>query len=115
MGRGRSRNDPAVESTPHSHQSDTLRLDKWIWFARFQRSREACAELVRKGHVRIQGRKVNQPGAFVRVGDVLTLALPGRTIVVEITALAERRSDSEAASVLYRSREANHRESTKIE
>lgn len=79
----------------------TCRLDKWIWFARFQRAREACADLIRKGHVRINGRKVSQPGAFVRPGDVLTLALPGKTLVIRILGMAERRGDATAAAALY--------------
>ncbi|WP_150285998.1 S4 domain-containing protein [Rhabdaerophilum calidifontis] len=83
-----------------------IRLDKWLWFARFQRARADCAELVRAGHVRIGGRRVTQPGAVVRVGDVLTLALPGETILVEIRALAERRGESAAALRLYRRIEA---------
>ncbi len=83
-------------------EADDLRLDKWIWFARFQRSREACADLVRAGRVRINGQRVVKPGAFIAVGDVLTLALPGRTMVVEVLALAQRRGDADAAQALYR-------------
>lgn len=90
-----------------------LRLDKWIWFARFQRSRETCAELVRKGHVRVNGRKVVQPGTFVRVGDVLTLALPEKTVVIEIAGLAERRQGSGLAINLYRLIEPVARQSLK--
>lgn len=80
----------------------SIRLDKWIWFARFQRAREACADLVRKGHVRVNGRRVTQPGAFIRPGDVLTLALPGTTEIIEVLALAERREGSAEAALLYR-------------
>lgn len=91
----------------------TIRLDKWIWFARFQRARETCAELVRKGHVRVNGRKVNQPGASIQIGDVLTLALPGRTIVVEVLAIAEKREGADSASFLYRFVETDPREAAK--
>lgn len=92
MGRGRAEgNEPPAR----------LRLDKWIWFARFQRARERCADLVRAGHVRINGRRETAPGAFVKVGDVLTLALPGRTEVVEVLDLGERRGDAQAAEELY--------------
>ncbi|MCZ8184326.1 MAG: RNA-binding S4 domain-containing protein [Beijerinckiaceae bacterium] len=83
-------------------EADDLRLDRWIWFARFQRSREACADLVRAGRVRLNGRRVQRPGAAVAPGDILTLALPGRTIVVEVLALAERRGGAEDATRLYR-------------
>lgn len=89
-------------SVVQPEDATTCRLDKWIWFARFQRARETCAELVRKGHVRINGRKVNQPGAFVRIGDVLTLALPGRTLLVQVLSMAERRGAAEEAGTLYR-------------
>ncbi|HRE20024.1 MAG TPA: RNA-binding S4 domain-containing protein [Rhabdaerophilum sp.] len=95
MGRRGSSPDDASEA-------ETCRLDKWIWFARFHRARETCADLVRKGHVRLNGRKVSQPGAPVRVGDVLTLALPGRTIVVRVAGMAERRSGTDEAAALYR-------------
>lgn len=92
-----------------------LRLDRWIWFARFQRSREACAELVRKGHVRVNGRRVSQPGAAIGIGDVLTLALPGRTLVVEVRALAERREGATEGAALYRLIEGDDRSSGKID
>lgn len=95
-GRGASGRD-AAQAEP----ADAIRLDKWLWFARFQRARESCAELVRKGHVRVNGRRVTQPGASVGIDDVLTLALPGRTLVVRIRDIAERRGDAEAGAALY--------------
>jgi ribosome-associated heat shock protein Hsp15 len=91
MGRGAARED----------FPERLRLDKWIWFARFQRARERCAALVRSGHVRVNGHRQTAPGAFVKVGDVLTLALPGHTEVVRIIALGDARSSPEVASGLY--------------
>lgn len=78
------------------------RLDKWIWHARFQRSREACAELVRKGHVRVNGRRISQPGYALKAGDVLTLALPGETVLCEVTAFADRRGTADDAIGLFR-------------
>jgi ribosome-associated heat shock protein Hsp15 len=91
MGRGTAR-DEAPER---------LRLDKWIWFARFQRARERCAELVRSGYVRINGRRETAPGAFVKVGDVLTIALPGHTEVVRITALGTERGEAGSEERLF--------------
>ena len=109
--RGRRGNHEDDRDAPSG--DGTLRLDKWIWFARFLRSREACAGLVRDGYVRVNARKVTQPGSFVRVGDVLTLALPGKTLVVTIIGLAERRADAGAAARLYSPREPTHRLETK--
>ncbi|WP_284177515.1 S4 domain-containing protein [Rhabdaerophilum sp. SD176] len=97
MGRGSRSSDAEAAA-----EADDLRLDRWIWFARFQRSREACADLVRAGRVRLNGRRVQKPGAAVAPGDILTLALPGRTIVIEVLALAGRRGDANDAARLYR-------------
>ena len=109
MGRRGDKREPEADAA----SPGSLRLDKWIWFARFQRARESCADLVRKGHVRVNGRKVTQPGASVRIGDVLTLALPGATVVVEVLEVAERREGSEAAARLYRSVEGTGRREAK--
>lgn len=97
MGRGRRLSD-----AEDAAGAEDLRLDRWIWFARFQRSREACADLVRAGRVRLNGRRVQRPGVSITPGDTLTLALPGRTIVVEVLALAGRRGGTEEAERLYR-------------
>lgn len=110
MGRRGSSHEPDAGD---SAGNGTLRLDKWIWFARFQRAREACAELVRKGHVRVNGRRVRQPGSIVRIGDILTLALPGETRVVEVMSLAERREGSGAAAALYRILESSSHQGAK--
>ena len=109
MGRRGDRREPEADAD----LPGSLRLDKWIWFARFQRARETCADLVRKGHVRINGRKVTQPGASVRIGDVLTLALPGMTAVVEVLGIADKREGSEAATRLYRPIEGTGRREVK--
>ncbi|MCA0400739.1 MAG: RNA-binding S4 domain-containing protein [Proteobacteria bacterium] len=96
------RRGTAASRSDGDSDDGTIRLDKWIWFARFQRARETCQDLIRKGHVRVNRRKVTQPGASVRAGDVLTLALPGRTLLVEVLMIAAKRGSVEEASTLYR-------------
>lgn len=77
------------------------RLDLWLWRARFLRSRKDCAALVQSGFVRVNAMRVVQPGHAIKIGDVLTLALPGRTLLVTVTAFSERRGDAESARKLY--------------
>jgi ribosome-associated heat shock protein Hsp15 len=101
MARSRRSGVTGEEKEGEGAPPASQRLDLWLWFARFLRTRASCAELVRKGHVRINGRRVNTPGTQVRAGDVLTLALPGRTLIVAIQAFAERRGDAKAASALF--------------
>ena len=73
------------------------RLDKWLWFARVVKTREAAASLVESGHVRLNGQKTLKPGHDVKPGDVLTIVLNARVRVLHVEALAERRGPAEAA------------------
>lgn len=82
-------------------QEDRQRLDKWLWFARFARNRPAAVRLVEDGHVRIEGRCCDNPAQGIRVGAILTLALPHATVVVRVLAFAERRGSFTLAQQLY--------------
>ncbi len=73
------------------------RLDKWLWFGRFVKTRVLAAELVAAGHVRINRTRVVKPGHDVKAGDVLTVAIHGRVRVVRVSGLAERRGSPEMA------------------
>jgi ribosome-associated heat shock protein Hsp15 len=80
---------------------DRQRIDKWLWHARIVRTRTSAAELVAKGHVRINGARVVAPGHAVKQGDVLTIALDSRIRVWKVADFAERRGDATAARMLY--------------
>lgn len=82
-------------------RDDRQRLDKWLWFARFAKTRPAAVRLAGDGHVRIDGRRVTSPGHPLKLGDVLTLALAHATVVVRIVALGARRGPYEEARTLY--------------
>jgi ribosome-associated heat shock protein Hsp15 len=82
-------------------RNDRQRLDKWLWFARFAKSRPAAVRLVEDGHVRVAGRRVDNPAQALKLGDVLTLALPHATVVVRLLSLGERRGPYEEARLLY--------------
>lgn len=86
-----------ASATPEPRQ----RLDRWIWHARFQRSREACADLIRKGHVRVNAMRVTQPGHAICKGDILTLALSRCTIVIRVDDCRERRGSPAEARALF--------------
>ena len=95
------RRTPSPESDADNAADAAGRIDKWIWCARFVRTREDAADLVRKGHVRLQGRRVTRPGHRLDIGDVLTLALSGLTLVVRVVAVTERRGQVQDAERLY--------------
>ena len=82
-------------------RADGQRLDKWLWHARFARTRTAAARLVADGHVRINAKRETICAKRVRPGDVLTLALGREVLVVRLRALADRRGPAPQARLLY--------------
>lgn len=82
-------------------REDRQRLDKWLWFARFARTRAAAQRLVEDGHVRVSGRRIETASHGLKLGDVLTLALPHATLVVRLAALGQRRGPADEARTLY--------------
>jgi ribosome-associated heat shock protein Hsp15 len=78
-----------------------LRLDKWLWQARFCKSRSLAAELIEAGAVRVNGTRVSRPGRDVGTGDVLTFPQGARIRVVRILALGLRRGPAPEAQALY--------------
>jgi ribosome-associated heat shock protein Hsp15 len=82
-------------------ETATIRLDKWLWFARFVKTRAIAQELAGSGHVRINGQRVTAAARKVRIGDVLTIAMPSRVRVVRVLDTAERRGPASDAVTLY--------------
>ena len=80
---------------------DRQRLDKFLWHARVVKARTSAAQLVEKGHVRINGVRETAPGHAVKPGDVLTIALDRSVRVLKVVGFSERRGDASAARVLY--------------
>ena len=78
-----------------------MRLDKWLWQARFFKSRSLATRFIEKSRCRIDGRVVDKPHAAVAPGMVLTFALGLRVRVVRIVALGERRGPAPEARALY--------------
>jgi ribosome-associated heat shock protein Hsp15 len=72
----------------------TLRLDKWLWFARLARTRSLAARLCAEGRVSIGGRDGLKPHHAVHVGDVIVVELPHQRRRLIVRALGERRGAS---------------------
>ena len=78
-----------------------IRVDKWLWFARFFKTRSLAAKLCNAGRLRVDGVLVSKAHQTVRPGNVLTFP-QGRAIrVVKILSLANRRGPSSEAQGLY--------------
>ena len=78
-----------------------LRIDKWLWYARFFKSRSMAARLCAAGRIRVGGLVVHKAHHVVKEGDVLTFP-QGRDIrVVRVAALGTRRGPPAEARTLY--------------
>ena len=77
------------------------RLDQWLWFARFVKTRSLGARLCTAGAVAINGVPVRKPNQSVRVGDVVVLPQGGWRLTVRVLALGTRRGPATEARSLY--------------
>ena len=82
-------------------RADRQRLDKWLWFARFSKSRTSAGKLAASGYVRINGQRSTDPAKPLALGDVVTVALERGTLVVRVVDLGVRRGPAVEARQLY--------------
>jgi ribosome-associated heat shock protein Hsp15 len=82
------------------------RLDKWLWFARFYKTRSLATAAVNGGKVHINAERV-KPAHRVRIGDRLSLSLQGAIAEFEILGLPQRRGPASEAQTHYLETEAS--------
>lgn len=86
---------------PDDTSQGNLRLDKWLWFARFVKSRSLASKLVESAHMRVNGMPTTKAHYAVKVDDVLTFALGPHIRVIKVVALGIRRGPAPEAQSLY--------------
>ena len=84
-----------------SEKQPALRLDKWLWHARFFKTRALSAKMVVAGKIRINTARVRKPATPVRIGDGLTIVQGQDVRTVRVTGLGERRGTATDARALY--------------
>ncbi|MDR0770392.1 MAG: RNA-binding S4 domain-containing protein [Burkholderiales bacterium] len=77
-----------------------VRADKWLWAARFFKTRGLAVEAIDKGHVRLGGERI-KPSRSLRAGDTLTVHREGLAWTFTVRALSERRLSAPLAAALY--------------
>jgi ribosome-associated heat shock protein Hsp15 len=78
-----------------------LRIDKWLWYARFCKSRSLASQLCRDGRVRVNRAIVDKPKQLIRPDDVLTFAQGPHVRIIRVVALGVRRGPASEARLLY--------------
>ncbi len=84
----------------------TMRIDRFLWYARIVKTRSAAQAIAQKGTMRIDGRRIERAHVPVRVGSVLAFPWNGRVRILRIEALPTRRGPPSEAALLYTSLES---------
>jgi ribosome-associated heat shock protein Hsp15 len=83
-----------------------VRFDKWLWAARFYKTRSLCVQAIDAGQARVNGDRA-KPARAMRVGESVSIRKSGIVCEVVITALSDRRGSATDAALLYRETEAS--------
>jgi ribosome-associated heat shock protein Hsp15 len=95
-----------MSQTSNAHSSKpNMRADKWLWHARFFKTRTLATHFVGNGHLRINGVKQTRASAPLRVGDILVFHLNDHIRMIETLALSTQRGPAPEAQALYLDRD----------
>jgi len=83
-----------------SPASAALRLDKWLWAARFYKTRSLAVQAIEAGQVRVLAERI-KPARTIRVGDVISIRKGAALWDITVTAVADRRGSAADAQELY--------------
>lgn len=83
---------------PENQQS--LRIDKWLWAARFYKTRSLASDAVKTGKVQVNGEKA-KPSKEIGIGDTLTIKQAYFSKTITVSALSNRRGPASVAETLY--------------
>jgi ribosome-associated heat shock protein Hsp15 len=89
---------------PATHETAGIpsqRVDKWLWHARVVKTRSLAADIVEAGQVRRNRERLAKSSDQVKPGDVMTITLPSRVLVLRVKAHAERRGSPADAARLF--------------
>jgi len=87
---------------------DKLRVDKWLWAARFYKTRSIAADAVDSGKVLVNSAQV-KPSRVLKLGDELLIRTPGADYTVHVAGLSPKRGPAAEAAKLYAETEASRR------
>ena len=86
--------------------SARVRIDKWLWAARFFKTRSLAAEALDRGRIRLNGSEV-KPSKEVQAGDWLLVVNEGGEYEIQVVAVSETRGPARVAQQLYAESEAS--------
>ena len=106
MGNCRSEPCPRRLTGPTMSDQTAIRIDAWLWAARFFKTRSLAKQAVERGRVTLAGATL-KPSHAVKPGDTLRITRGGEIFEVEVAALAHKRGSAALAQTLYREADAS--------
>ena len=91
---------------------DQVRLDRWLWYCRFFKSRTVAARQVKKNMFRVNGKRVSKASYLIKLGDVVIFIEKNEVRRVKVVAAGHRRGASSEAKSLYEDLETCVRHAT---
>ncbi|SDR31299.1 RNA-binding S4 domain-containing protein [Pseudovibrio sp. Tun.PSC04-5.I4] len=79
----------------------TVRIDKWLWYARITKSRTLAKKLAVSGHIRLNQEKIPAAKQIVKPGDILSITMPRRLLILKVLQIGTRRGPAPEAQTLY--------------
>ena len=81
--------------------TEKIRLDTWLWYARFYKSRSLSSKAILSGKVRVNSNKIIKPASKVKINDVLTINHVNTVRIIQIQSIGSRRGPASEAQALY--------------
>ena len=93
---------------------EKIRLDTWLWYARFYKSRSLSSKAILSGKVRVNSNKIIKPASKVKINDVLTINHVNTVRIIQIQSIGARRGPASEAQALYKDLSAELTAASKI-
>ena len=81
--------------------TEKIRLDTWLWYARFYKSRSLSSKAILSGKLRLNSNKIIKPASKVKINDVLTINHIKMVRIIQVQSLGSRRGPASEAQKLY--------------
>ena len=94
--------------------TEKIRLDTWLWYARFYKSRSLSAKAILSGKLRVNSNKIIKPASKVKINDVLTINHINMVRIIQVQSLGSRRGPASEAQKLYNDLSGDMIEASKI-
>ena len=94
--------------------TEKIRLDTWLWYARFYKSRSLSSKAILSGKLRVNSNKIIKPASKVKINDVLTINHLNLVRIIQVQNLGTRRGPASEAQKLYNDLSENIIDASKI-